>query len=560
MAKPLVVIGLDSADPVVINRWIDEGKLPVLGRLRAEGNYRPIQTLGHATAEVTWTAAFTGMHPKNSGFWSQYKFDPQKYYSTNRGSYDYEEYKPFWAHVGDKKVCMFDMPQVPPIKGVKGLQVSGWGAHSPQTPQASEPAPVFDALIKEFGANPSYQRDHCRIWRPSELGGLRDRLIDSAKLRAKVCASLMQRDDYDLFFTIFQEPHSAGHFLWHFDLEEHPLHPHYKDCLGEGRNAFYEVHKAVDDALGVMLEAMPEDAELLIFSQEGLVPCNLDLPSSVFLPELLYRMNFPGMQTMPGGPVTNEPPAPVIVHPRSAGWVRDLWSRQYQPTALRRFLRRNLPMELSHLVDKFAGDETGIAYPKEADTYWQVSTWFAPLWPKMKTFALPSFSHGYIRVNLEGREAGGLVKAEDYGKTLDEVESALLGLKSARTGDPLVGEVIRTREDPFADDSHMNDGDLIAVWSAEACDVVDSPTYGRIGPIPFLRSSGHSADGFALFVGDRFAPGVSKEGGNVIDLAPTILRAMDVAPPAHFDGRDLLAGLGEAAAMPADEAQSGSAA
>ena len=554
MAKPQVVISLDSADPVIINRWIDEGRLPVLARLRAQGLYRPIQTLGHATAEVTWTAVFTGMHPKNSGFWSQYKFDPQKYYSTNRGSYDYEEYKPFWAYVGDKKVCMFDMPQVPPVKGVNGIQVSGWGAHSPQTPQASEPPEAFAEITREFGENPSYQRDHCRIWRPKELAALRDRLIEGCKRRAKICAELMQRDDYDLFFTIFNEPHSAGHFLWHFDLEDHPLHPHYKDCLGEGRNAFYEVHKAVDDALGVMLEALPEEAELLIFSQEGLVPCNLDLPSSVFLPELLYRMNFPGKQVMPGGPSTNEPPAPVIVHPRSVGWVRDIWSRQYQPTALRRFLRRNLPMELSHLVEKFTGDQNGISYPKDADTYWQVATWFAPVWSKMKAFALPSFSHGYIRVNLEGREANGLVKAEDYGRTLDEIEAELRSLKSARTGEPLVGNVIRTREDPFADDSHMNDGDLIAVWSAEACDVADSPHYGRIGPVPFLRSSGHSADGFALFVGDRFAAGEDSRGGNVIDLAPTIIRAMGLEPPPHLDGEDLLKDLPEPGSQRRDSA------
>ena len=59
----------------------------------------------------------------------------------------------------------------------------------------------------------------------------------------------------------------------------------------------------------------------------------------------------------------------------------------------------------------------------------------------MKCFALPSIAHGYIRINLRGREANGLVPPENYGAFCDELSQQIRMLRDARTGRRLVKEM-----------------------------------------------------------------------------------------------------------------------
>ena len=39
----VVVIGFDGADARLVEQWMDQGELPNLARLRAEGSYAPLQ-------------------------------------------------------------------------------------------------------------------------------------------------------------------------------------------------------------------------------------------------------------------------------------------------------------------------------------------------------------------------------------------------------------------------------------------------------------------------------------------------------------------------------------
>ena len=73
-------------------------------------------------------------------------------------------------------------------------------------------------------------------------------------------------------------------------------------------------------------------------------------------------------------------------------------------------------------------------------------------------------------------------------------------------------------------------------------DVVDSPVVGRIGPIPFFRSSSHPAHGAPLhnmmvvngpgIVPPRTLP----QAARLEDVPATILALLGVDRPAGFDG------------------------
>jgi predicted AlkP superfamily phosphohydrolase/phosphomutase len=153
----------------------------------------------------------------------------------------------------------------------------------------------------------------------------------------------------------------------------------------------------------------------------------------------------------------------------------------------------------------------------------------------MKCFCLPSFAHGYIRINVRGREANGLVSPENYGAFCDELSQHIRTLRDARTGRRLVKKIVRTRA--LAEDRpDIPDADLIVFYESEPTDVVDSPTLGRIGPVPYTRTGGHVNRGVAILKAADFQPGSTLPSGHVRDLAPTILSWLGVALAENLDG------------------------
>ena len=152
--------------------------------------------------------------------------------------------------------------------------------------------------------------------------------------------------------------------------------------------------------------------------------------------------------------------------------------------------------------------------------------WYRPRWPEMKAFALPSFSEGYVRINLRGRESAGIVAPADYSRVCDEVETLLHGMRDARTGAPLVADILRPRSGAAADDPKLPDPDLLVLWSARPTDIVDTPC-GRIGPMPFQRTGSHVARGFLLGSGPALPRGALPADAHALDLAPTILSLMN---------------------------------
>jgi predicted AlkP superfamily phosphohydrolase/phosphomutase len=156
----------------------------------------------------------------------------------------------------------------------------------------------------------------------------------------------------------------------------------------------------------------------------------------------------------------------------------------------------------------------------------------------MKAFALPSFSEGYLRLNVRGRERDGVVDPADYRRTCDEIEALLRQVRNPRTGSPMVRKVVRCRASVDERDPKMPDPDLVVLWTPEAADVVDTPV-GRIGPAPFRRTGSHVERGFLLASGSGIPLGLRVKEPHAIDLTPTILSMMAAPIPAHIEGKPL---------------------
>src|SRR5688572_23346468 len=138
MKTPVVAIGLDAADPELLEAWMAAGHLPNLRKLREQGGYGRLRNLEYYKAETPWTMFLSGCGPEKIDYWTPVKFFEGSYRVDEIGAYDFIKYPPFYALGDDYRVAVFDVPQTALSKRVNGLQVLAWGAHSPQTPSHSE--------------------------------------------------------------------------------------------------------------------------------------------------------------------------------------------------------------------------------------------------------------------------------------------------------------------------------------------------------------------------------------------------------------------------------------
>lgn len=547
MNRPVIAIGLDAADPSLIEQWMEQGYLKNLSRLREQGAYGRLKTFDYYRAETPWTTFLTGCSPQRTGYWSPLKFYPDSYEAKRVKAYNYAEYPPFYALGNQRKVAVFDMPQAPLSDQVDGLQVLAWGAHSPQTPSHSIPADLLQELIDLHGEHPLLEKDGANTFDLDALKRLYQGLEVGISRRATICQDLLQREPWDLFLTIFGEAHVLGHYFWHLSQTDHPLYPslgaHYPgDPLREG-------FEAIDRAIGEIVAKAPEEAQIVIFSAHGMGANVMDIPSLVFLSEFLYRFNFPDKLGIAPGKIGTAPGSVMVDEAiLKQGWAQTVWNLKHESNPIRGLVKRLLPNkyfkrleflfgspEPSDLISPFQLKAQGVDQP------FQPAIWYKHLWPQMKAFALPSFSEGYIRINLQGRESQGIVEPAEYEALCDELTQKLYRLKDARTGIPMVKNVIRTRQQPLESDPKLPDADLVVIWQEDCVtDVVDSPDIGRIGPVPLLRTGSHRADGFFLAQGAGIQPGSNLAPGHSLDLAPTILNLMGVTIPEYFEGKPLV--------------------
>jgi predicted AlkP superfamily phosphohydrolase/phosphomutase len=79
MEKKVLVIGIDAMDPKVMERLMDEGKLPNFRKLKETGGYSRLETTIPPETPVAWSAAATGANPGKYGIFDFVGRDPGTY-------------------------------------------------------------------------------------------------------------------------------------------------------------------------------------------------------------------------------------------------------------------------------------------------------------------------------------------------------------------------------------------------------------------------------------------------------------------------------------------------
>ncbi|NES04236.1 MAG: nucleotide pyrophosphatase [Okeania sp. SIO2F4] len=544
MKNKVIAIGLDAGDPVLIEKWMSQGYLKNLQRFKQQGAYGRLTNMNYYKAETPWTTFLTGCLPEKTGYWAPFKFYEGTYNAEDVQAYDFAEYQPFYALGNDYRVAVFDMPQSALSETANGPQILAWGAHSPQTPSHSLPKSLLRNINNSYGKHPALHRDHGDWWDEAYLTRLRNTLKAGIEKRVAICRDWLQQERWDLFLTIFGETHSAGHDFWYLSQPDHPLYPYKRGNIAAS-DPMLEIFEEVDGAIGKILADVPDDTYVVVFAAHGSGNNTTDVSSMCLLPEFLYRFNFPGKVMIAPGKV-GTPVPPMVLFPKRKTWTGEIWQRKYDPNPVKAFLRSQLPTKFHQYLDRiFGAPKEDLISPEELrkqghPIFWQPTMWYSPFWPKMKAFAIPSFSEGYIRINLEGREPSGIVSVDEYDALCEQLTQELHQLKNPRTGEFLVKKVVRTREDVGDRNPKLPDADLVVIWAEQPADVVDHPKFGRIGPVPYRRTGSHRGRGFLSVVGPGIKAGSSLPEGHGVDLPATILNLMGVPIPEYMDGKPLV--------------------
>ncbi|MDR7485188.1 MAG: alkaline phosphatase family protein [Armatimonadota bacterium] len=607
------LLGLDGATFTLLRPWIDEGHLPTLARLLAEGAWGPLTSVIPPMTPVAWTSMVTGVRPGKHGIFGFLKTRPGRYEREPSSSLDRRR-PAIWNLLdrAGRPSILVGVPYTYPPEPINGVVVSGFGTPSVDG-EFVHPRSLREVILREFGPYPLEVR-----YRKDVLGRLEDAHRLTAHRHALV-RFLMREFPWDFFMFVLMTTDRLQHLIWrHVD----PSHPWYdSDEARRYAPGILDYYRRLDDMVADLLARLDAQTTFMLVSDHGFGP----LERSV---SLLRWLGQAGLLRVGGRRWAYAPPrhTPAFT-PRGSGRIirsdgaasGELRFEVDGPDAfagavfrltgldpLRRYeLAATVPEATTGALLEFSclgvdGQVIlgGGALHRGAGS---VSTVFYPPAPKIDLMVCLT-SHGGnpwghvtissvtlderedwsgtaayvvddgeatggpgIRLNVRGREPAGIVTmGQEYEALRDRIIAGLEGLQDAQ-GRRLVDRVYRREEvyaGPYVDEAP----DLLVVFADGVGGTARHPQLSNFifdGPVSAaaagMVSGWHRADGIFIARGPAIAPATIR-GAHLLDVCPTVLHLLGALIPGDLDGRVLTEILHEdargapASAGPAAEA------
>jgi predicted AlkP superfamily phosphohydrolase/phosphomutase len=249
----VVVIGIDGTPHSLIDRLMDEGRMPHFASLVRKGHIRPINSVYPTVSSVAWSSFMTGVNPARHRIYG--------FLDRNLGSY--ETFIPTASHMRaptlweklseiDRRVIIMNVPVTFPPKAVNGILVSGF--LSPSLDRATYPASVGREL-----AAMGYRLD-IDPWKARES---KQRLLEDFQLtlakRVEAMFHFMDSEPWDFFQCHIMETDRLHHFLWEDMVTGHPQYS----------PAFYDCYTQIDEVLGQVAQRLDDHTTLIVLSDHG---------------------------------------------------------------------------------------------------------------------------------------------------------------------------------------------------------------------------------------------------------------------------------------------------
>ncbi|MFI5271432.1 MAG: alkaline phosphatase family protein [Ktedonobacterales bacterium] len=333
-----------------------------------------------------------------------------------------------------------------------------------------------------------------------------DSMLSEIDVTTRIVERCLADEHYDCFMVVFQQSDQAHHLFWRYIDRQSPVYRD-EDAAAYG-DYIAKVYERLDVALGQLLDIARPERVLVVSDHGGARSPAVDFHVNTWLARQGY-LTLNAQRETPG---------------RKLYALRRRLLSRGQRIALRGYLERVLPRRMRGQMERFILNVTAVDWERT----------------RVYRFPLPEHTEGLV-INLRGRQPHGTV---DVGAEYHQLRAQLIEeLRALRTPDGLpLAAAVWTREELFSGPHTDMWPDIIYKLHP---DYEGGPgiTGELFSPAPldtFERHSGtHDARGILAAWGDGIQRGATIEDARLLDVAPTLYRALEVPVPPHLEGRVL---------------------
>lgn len=479
----LVLLQVDAAALTVIERMLNEGRLPALAELRQRGLWQPLEPPSADLLNAIYPTVYCGQEMDEHGLYYPlvWAAAEQRLHFMDR----FPRPKTVWERLGavGRRSLVIDPYQLWRTPETPGFCISGWQFQHAIIPHWFAPRRARRALVRRFG-RPPYLSDVSGPRTSSGLLRMREQLLSGPDRAASLILQLLGREHFDLVWVTFIGAHQGGHHLWDLSqVVDSEVGERDRRLL---ETALEDLYAAIDAAIGRIVAGLPDEADIIVFSPLGMGP---NTTRSDLLPDMLSAV-------LAGGRADGKEAA--------AGSA--IWRiRAAFPPGLRAAVSRVLP-------DSVVREFLGWLYLRRID------------WTRTPAFVLPGDHYGMVRLNVIGRERKGIVEPAAVDSLADEIVKGLMTFCDP-DGSASIAAIHRIHE-TMGGSRVEQLPDLVVQWSdrpSTKLSGVTSPSFGRIERRQVgTGRSGNHVPGIWILV----APGASRirdlgRVPQIVDIAAT---------------------------------------
>lgn len=492
------LIALDGASPDLVNKWIDEGELENLEKIRDQGLSGNLESTFPPLTGPAWSSFHTGVNPGKHGIYTWLDLsDSYKGRVINRKSI---KTRSVWSQISSEggKVGLLSVPVTYPPEKVNGFVVPGF-----LTPSAADQRSYPGDLVKElYEEIPDYKYLPEPFMRGKEpkswVAELNKAVRDRGEATRYLYDNYLRGENDETMMVHFFATDQVQHFLW--------------DEVSDEWDPRLEVFKEVDREIGKLIDFAPDDSVFMILSDHGFGPItdtfnintwlesegylNLGKNPGTKLRRSLAKLGFTEQNTQPIG---------EIIYP----------------------IAKKLKIVDNPITGLSTNDALNALFLSSKDIDWK------------KTAAYSRSHIGHIRLNLSDREQSGIVSREEYHDLRAKIMEKLEKITVPGSGKKLA-DWVKPKEDLYS-----------GPYLEGAPDILFNPLEGDnchgsivgYGAIMFFNSSvfskklhpgHHRRDGILMAYGKGVETG--QRDASIMDLAPTVLNLNGFRIPEQMDG------------------------
>jgi predicted AlkP superfamily phosphohydrolase/phosphomutase len=499
MSRRVLTIVLAEATLDLLAPWAEAGRLPVLARMMSHGAWGRLRSqMPMVTPQMAGTLV-TGRSPGQHGLMDFWQRGADGRFREVQGSA--LRTTPIWQLLGERGLAcaILNLPFTYPPPKLKGFMISGEDAPGVHA-SIAYPREILKEVTRRFG----------RYRLKDTFPGGRQKsdyltLIDEdVRAQTDVFAHLLSTRPWDFGLVFFSHTAMCQHYFW-ADMES-------KDPSNPFRGVVESAYRALDTAIGRLMQAAGPDTNVIVMSDSGAGP----LYSGVNLNSLLGQLGFLHYQEQPAAAKT----------------TKDVTlAEKVRRTALARLRKSPLYFAANHYLKPLKSwmqskrDGTGID------------------WSRTRAYARGQWGHIYI--NLKGRDPRGIVEPADYDRVCAEIAAQLTATVDPQRREKPIVKVWR-RDELYHGPAVEQAPDLIVDWRDGGYmpndrdrgeTAIFAPRFRQYMSWP--TSGSHRLDGVLIAAGPDIEPGTRVHGARLIDILPTWLQLLRQPLQPELEGKPI---------------------